>query len=121
MKTASIVTAILSSLIISGCSTSGRFKVPDDTELYIYNRTTPVEIGANGDVTTMPFFWNVVGSPPNYGIPYRLEKDGRTVKEGKLQAGFRVVSIFWPPYALIYWPMGFNPDITYDLVSDTQE
>ena len=121
MKTASIITAISFSLITSGCSTSGYFKVPDDSELYIYNRNTPVEVGANGNVTTRPFFWTVIGTPPNHGIPYRLEKAGKTIKQGKVRAQFRVVSIFWPPYALIYWPMGLNPDITYDLVNDTQE
>ena len=42
------------------------------------------------------------------GIPYKLEKDGKVVGEGKLQAKFRPVSIFWPPAALIYWPMGFG-------------
>jgi len=26
----------------------------------------------------------------------------------------------WPPFALIYWPLGYHPDITYDLVNDVQ-
>jgi hypothetical protein len=38
-----------------------------------------------------------------------------------LRTKFRTVSIFWPPFAAIYWPMGFNPNVTYDLVNDTQE
>ena len=61
------------------------------------------------------------GVPPGAGIPYSLQKDGKVVKEGKLRTKFRTVSIFWPPFAAIYWPMGFNPDITYDLVNDKQE
>jgi hypothetical protein len=66
-------------------------------------------------VTTKPFFWTAAG-----GIRYRLEKGGATIQEGKLRARFRVVSIFWPPLALIYWPIGFRPEITYDLVNGTQ-
>ncbi len=50
-----------------------------------------------------------------------LRKGGKVVKEGKLRAKFRVVSIFRPPAALIYWPMEFNPGITYDLINDRQE
>ena len=33
---------------------------------------------------------------------------------------FRVVSIFWPPFADINWPMGLNPSLTYDLVNDSE-
>jgi hypothetical protein len=89
--------------------------------LYIYERPQAVNIGADGKVTTAPYFWTAAGMPPGGGVPYRLEKNGETLKEGKLRAKFRPVSIFWPPFALIYWPMGLNPNITYDLVNDTQE
>lgn len=108
-------------VLVSGCSTTGTFKVPAGTDLYIYKRPEPVELGANGEVVTDPFFWTAAGIPPGGGIPYRLAKDGKTVKEGRLRAKFRPASIFWPPFALIYWPMGFNSDITYDLVNDKQE
>jgi len=108
-------------IMVSGCSTTGSFKVPEDSKLYIYKRPDPVEIKDDGKVTTTPFFWTAAGIPPDGGIPYRLEQDGKTIKDGRLRANFRVVSIFWPPFALIYWPMGFNPNITYDLVNDTQE
>jgi len=108
-------------IFFSGCSTTGHFKVPEDSKLYIYERSEPVTVGADGTVETNPFFWTAMGIPPKGGIPYRLEKDGQTIKEGKLRANFRVVSIFWPPLAYIYWPVGFNPDVTYDLVSDKQE
>ncbi|WP_027158605.1 hypothetical protein [Methylobacter luteus] len=106
---------------MTGCTTTGHFKVPEGSQLYVYKRPEPVDIKANGEVTTKPFFWTAAGMPPGGGIPYRLEQDGQTIKEGKLRAKFRTVSIFWPPAALIYWPMGFNPNITYDLISDTQE
>lgn len=119
MKIANTIIVILFLLIISGCSTYGYFKVPGDSKLYINNRS--VEIGTDGEVSTRPFFWNAAGIPPKGGIPYRLEKDGKAVKSGKLRSRFRFVSIFWPPYAFIYWPIGFNSSITYDLVNDTQE
>ncbi len=115
---------ILSAIVLAavcGCSTTGHFVVPENSELYIYERPTPVPVNDDGTVTTKPFFWTAMGIPPGGGIPYRLEQDGKTVKEGKLRAKFRVVSIFWPPLAAIYWPTGFNPSVTYDLVNDTQE
>jgi hypothetical protein len=107
--------------MMAGCTTTGHFKVPEGSDLYIYKRPQPVDIKTDGEVTTKPFFWTAAGVPPSGGIPYRLEKNGQVLKEGRLRAKFRVVSIFWPPAALIYWPMGLNPDITYDLINDTQE
>ena len=116
-----ILYIVFISLIMAGCSTTGHFKVPEGSSLYVYKRPQPVEIKTNGEVTTKPFFWTAAGVPPESGIPYRLEKNGRNIKEGKLRTKFRVESIFWPPFALIYWPMGFNSDITYDLINDKQE
>ena len=107
-------------LFVAGCTTTGHFKVPEDTQLYIYERPQPVAVGSDGAVTTSPFFWTAAGLPPHSGIPYRLEKNGKIVKEGHLRAKFRVVSIFWPPLAAVYWPMGFNPNVNYDLINDTQ-
>jgi len=112
---------VLFMALIAGCTTTGHFKVPEGSDLYIYKRPQPVTISPSGEVTTKPFFWTAAGMPPGGGVPYRLEKNGETLKEGRLRAKFRPVSIFWPPFALIYWPMGLNPDITYDLVNDTQE
>lgn len=106
---------------IAGCTTTGNFKIDEGSKLYIYERPEAVAVSPSGQVTTKPYFWTAAGFPPGGGIPYRLEKDGQTTKEGKLRAKFRVVSIFWPPFALIYWPMGLNPEITYDLINDTQE
>ncbi len=115
MNIKSLLTAI-ACLVIVGCSTTGTFKVPENSQLYINNSAEAVKIADDGKVVTRPYFWNAAG-----GVPYRLEKDGEVIDEGKLRAKFRPVSIFWPPYALVYWPMGLNPNITYDLVSGTQE
>lgn len=114
----SLVCGILS--FLNACSTQGKFVVPPDTQLSIYKRP-PVTVPADGVVETKPFFWTAAGIPPASGVPYALYKNGKVVKEGKLRAKFRVVSIFWPPAALIYWPMGLNPNITYDLVTGKQE
>lgn len=105
--------------VLGGCSTHGRFVIPKGTQLEVYRR--PVTPGAQGEVVTRPFFWTAAGIPPAGGVEYRLLKDGKPIQEGRLRAKFRVVSIFWPPFALIYWPMGLNPDITYDLVKGKQE
>ena len=115
MKKLSVV--LVASVIVvagAGCSTTGRFVTPPNTKLVVMGRDVQMESG--GQVTTSPFSWGGAG-----GIPYRLEKDGTVVQHGKLRAKFRVASIFWPPFGAIYWPMGFNPDITYDLVNRTQK
>jgi hypothetical protein len=104
---------------LTGCSTQGKFVVPEGTQLEVYRR--PVSVGAGGTVVTKPFFWTAAGIPPGGGVEYRLLENGKVVQNGRLRAQFRVVSIFWPPFALIYWPMGLNPNITYDLVKGTQE
>lgn len=106
-------------LALAGCSTSGKFVIPSGTDLEVYRR--PVALEADGTLVTKPFFWTAAGIPPGAGIEYRLLKDGKVLQEGRLRAKFRVVSIFWPPFALLYWPMGLNPEITYDLVNGTQE
>ncbi|MEQ1527897.1 MAG: hypothetical protein ABL925_01170 [Methylococcales bacterium] len=119
MKKLGLALAVL--IMVTGCTTTGTFKVPAGSELYIYKRPQAVDIKADGKVTTKPYFWTAAGIPPDGGVPYRLEQGGKVIKEGKLRTKFRVVSIFWPPAALIYWPMGLNPNITYDLVNDKQE
>ena len=94
-----------------GCSTTSQFKVPPKTELEVYGRH--VAPRADGIVKTRPFFWSAAG-----GIPYSLKNEsGQVVRQGKLKSRFRVVSIFWPPFALIYWPMGFGSD-QYDLTKE---
>ena len=95
-----------------GCKTQGQFVLPPGTEVSIYNRPA-VRPDASGQIVMNPFFWDAIA-----GVKYKLLKDGETVKEGKLKAKFRIVSIFWPPFALIYWPVGVDPDVTHDLTAD---
>ena len=73
---------VLVLLMMAGCSTTGHFIVPEGSILYINQKPEPVDIKANGIVTTTPFFWSVAGIPPDRGIPYRLEKDGQVLKRG---------------------------------------
>lgn len=119
MKSRVLLTCI-GLILVAGCTTTGTFKVPAGSELYVYERPQPVNIASDGTVTSTPFFWTAAGIPPQGGIPYRLEKNGKTIKQGNLRTQIRVVSFFWPPAAAIYWPIGYNPNITYDLVNDTQ-
>jgi len=105
--------AILSSLAFFavGCSTSSQFKLPAKSSLEVYGR--PVAPRADGIVKTRPFFWSAAG-----GVPYALkDESGNVVRQGKLKSSFRVVSIFWPPFAIIYWPMGFG-SAQYDLTRE---
>jgi len=115
---ANIFAAMLVLLVagVSGCTTTGNFVMPENSKLYLYDRSTPETVSETGTVETRPFFWTAAG-----GVPYKVKQDGKTVKEGKLRSKFRVVSIFWPPYAIFYWPIGLNPRVVYDLVNDTQE
>jgi hypothetical protein len=92
--------------VFAGCSTTASFKIPEGTNLIV--RDIPVSSTELLEYKRTPFFWDVTP-----GIPYRLEKDGQVVREGKLKSHFRVASIFWPPFALIYWSMRF--DGPYDL------
>jgi hypothetical protein len=111
---------VLLALALPACSTQGTFVVPKGTQLEVYQR--PVTPDANGVVVTKPFFWTAAGVPPSGGVEYRLLKGDKVVKSGRLRAKFRVASIFWPPFVgVIVWPMGLNPNLTYDLVRGTQE
>jgi hypothetical protein len=110
---------LVATLLVSGCSTSGYFVITDGTQLVVYRR--PVNIQPGGRVVTRPFFWTATGIPPHGGCTYRLLKDNKVIKEGTLRVKFRPVSIFWPPFAVIYWPIGLNQNIIYDLVNDTQK
>lgn len=110
MRTRWIVLALLcAALAVGGCTTTGHFKLPPGTQIEIYQRPAMTP-DSSGQIEMKPFFWTAAG-----GIPYKLMKNGQVVKSGRLRARFRVVSIFWPPLALIYWPIGFNPDVTNDL------
>lgn len=113
LKTWFILTILLA---VTGCTTKGTVIIPENSELYLYDRETPVVVGEQGQVETKPFFWTATA-----GVPYKLEQDGQVIREGKIKSKFRPVSIFWPPYALLYWPMGIDPNITHDLTKDTVE
>lgn len=90
----------------SACSTTAHFRTPHNTTLKVSDRTVP---SGTTEWRTSPFFWSAAG-----GIPYELyDSNGKLVRHGKLKSKFRVVSIFWPPLALIYWPMGMRDE--YDL------
>jgi hypothetical protein len=114
--------AIASLLLVSACSTQGKFVVPPGSTLYLGGRPEPVKIGNNGVASVRAFGWDAMGVPPIKGIPYRLEQDGNTVQEGRLRTQLRVPSFFLPPiFGILTVPTGLNPNITYDLVNNKQE
>ncbi len=114
-----LVFPVLLAVTLAGCTTRGTFVIPEGTELEVYSRPVTVEPG--GNAVMRPFAWNAAGVPPQGGVPYRLLKGGEVLQEGRLRAVFRGVSLWWPPMAIFYWPMGLNASITYDLVEGTQE
>lgn len=89
-----------------GCSTTTSFKLPKDTQVRIDDRD---ETFKSGKAEMRPFFWNAFD-----GVKYNIIKANKTTRSGKLPSEFRVVSIFWPPYAFLYWPMGLKYSC-YDL------
>lgn len=98
-------------IILSGCSTATYFKLPEHSQVSVYERPQQY---SQGLVKTRPFFWTAAG-----GIPYKLSNEqGELLQQGKLRARFRVASIFWPPGGIIYWPMGFGQRC-YDLTGAT--
>ena len=96
--------------LLSGCSTSTYLQLPEGSELKIKRGTLPTY--PEGKLTRTPLSWSSAG-----GIPYALEKDGEVIQEGRLRSSFRPASIFWPPAAIIYWPIGFAYKC-YDLTGD---
>ncbi len=87
---------------LAGCSTSTYVKLPENTVMKI-ERGEQLP-NSEGLVDRTPFSWSAAG-----GIPYRIEQpDGKVVSKGRMSAVFRPASIFWPPAAAIYWPMGFR-------------
>ena len=87
---AAIAVSLLA-LALSGCSTTGRFVIPEGTELEVYRR--PVELQEDGTVVTKPFFWTAAGSPPRRGVAYRLFREGEVIKEGRLRDQFLYVRL----------------------------
>ncbi len=109
-------------LLVSACSTQGRFVVPAGSTLYLGGRPEAVKVQNDGRVDVHAFGWDAMGVPPAKGIPYRLEQDGKTVQEGRLRTVLRVQSLFLPPiFGILTVPTGFNPNITYNLVTGKQE
>lgn len=113
MKKLLLIIAALSFYVFvgTGCSTMGQFKIPAGTTLKVTDRDVSINKGDEG-WSTSPFFWSETS-----GAPYRLyDSSGKLIRSGKLKTHFRVVSIFWPPFALIYWPMGLH-DGEFDLTT----
>lgn len=119
MKTIAMIVALLSFFVLSGCSTSASFKLPPETNLLIKGERVAFEPVPDAEgrpvLKTVPYFWDAFGD-----INYSLVQNDKVVREGKLPSQFRIVSIFWPPYAYIYWPFGFRLNC-YDLTKDFVE
>jgi hypothetical protein len=104
--------------VLSGCHTSTTFMLPPNTDLMINGERISLDVkDEEGHVKfeKRPFFWNSI-----MGIEYMLLQDDKIVKKAKLPSSFRIASIFWPPYAYIYWPVGFRFNC-YDLSDPKKE
>lgn len=106
MKLGTWIMAIIVAVIFAGCSTSASFKLPPNTDLMISDERVVFQSKDDAgypEFKRTPFFWTSL-----MGIDYALVQDGKIIKKDRLPARFRVVSVFFPPYALIYWPIGFK-------------
>lgn len=109
MKKQLITIAVLSSLM--GCTTSTYVNLPEDSVLKIQRgQMLPMK---EGKIKRTPLSWSSAG-----GIPYKIEKNNEVIGEGKMRAKFRPAAIFWPPAALVYWPIGFRLECN-DLTGET--
>lgn len=108
-----LLISVAMGVLISGCATQTYIKVPEGSVLKIKRGTE--QTYSEGKVKRTPFSWSSAG-----GIPYALEKDGNVVQEGRLRAKFRPASIFWPPAAILYWPIGFR-EPCYDLTQGSAQ
>jgi hypothetical protein len=94
------------SAVLAGCHTSASFILPPNTDLMINGERIPFNAQDKAGrpmLERRPFFWSSIA-----GIEYRLVQGNKTVKKDRLPSSFRIVSIFWPPFAYIYWPVGFS-------------
>ncbi len=100
------LSALVMLMVLSACQTTASFILPPNTELMINGeRITFNEQDEEGRhmLVRRPFFWTSIA-----GIQYSIIQDDKIIKKDKLPSGFRISSIFWPPYAYIYWPVGFR-------------
>ncbi len=105
---------VLFGLMLSGCTTTARFIIPEGTDLMVNGKTAERD-GQGVTLTTHPFSWAAY-----HGVDYQLVNKNGYVGSGKLRTRFRAVSIFWPPYGILYWPKGFAYDC-YNLTGITAE
>jgi hypothetical protein len=118
MKKELWLAAILAAVIFSGCHTSASFMLPPNTDLVINGERVTFDSKDEDGHPRMersPFFWTSI-----IGIEYYLLEGDKVIKKDRLPSEFRIASIFWPPYAYIYWPVGFHFDC-YDLTNPTKE
>ncbi len=112
MKTCTLSAAIMVMVILSGCHTTASFMLSPNTQLMINGeRVTFDSHDQDGypKLERLPFFWTSIT-----GIEYAILRGDTIIKKERLPSEFRIASIFWPPYAYIYWPVGFSFDC-YDL------
>ncbi|HTF99128.1 MAG TPA: hypothetical protein VK654_00915 [Nitrospirota bacterium] len=113
-----LLPAIIMLFVFSGCSTTASFMLPPNTDLLINGERVHFEAkdeDGRPKFETRPFFWTSI-----IGIEYAIVQDDKIVKKDRLPSSFRIASIFWPPYAYIYWPVGFRLDC-YDLSDPKKE
>jgi hypothetical protein len=105
-------------LLLTGCHTTASFMLPPNTGIVIDGvRVADADRDEAGNIRLdrRPFFWDSI-----VGIKYELIQDDKVIKKDKLPSAFRVVSVFFPPYAILYWPVGFRFNC-YDLTNPKKE
>lgn len=89
-------------MLAAGCTTRSYVKLPADSVVYLHERQVSWD---SGRVVSRPFFWTAFS-----GVKYEVEKGSEVTQKGRLATSFRPVALFWPPFAIIYAPMGLKHD-----------
>jgi hypothetical protein len=108
---------IIVMVFFAGCTTSASFMLPPNTALMINDERFIFEsIDKDGypKYERTPFFWT-----PIIGIEYGLLQVEKEVKKDRLPSECRLASVFWPPYTLIYWSVGFH--LEYYILTDIKK
>ena len=94
-----VVALVAAAALATGCAvtTKAAFRVPKGAVLKVNDK--PVTLADDGTAELKAFGWGA-----SKGVSYTVTRGEKVVMEGELETAFRAMSIFWPPFAVLYAP-----------------